>query len=107
MSEDKEEFNFELSSLILLFTYVPVVLWPLYCWKSLLFPGEEGQKWPPRLLVASEVSSDLKFELSGLNNLCFSASLASFVLYSTKCSEERKEGRRQNRLVDSHCFACS
>ena len=48
------------------------------------------EKWPQRLPVASEVTSDIKFELSGLNNLCSSASLASFVLYSTKCPEGRK-----------------
>ena len=37
-------------------------------------------KWPLRLLTASEVTSDLNFELSGLNNLCSSASLASILL---------------------------
>ena len=29
-------------------------------------------KLPPRLLVASEVTSDLKYELSGLENRCHS-----------------------------------
>ena len=77
--------------------------WLAYCTTTIVLP----EKWPQRLPVASEVTSDLEFELSGLKNLGSSASLASFVLYSTKCPEERKEGRRQNRLVDSHCFACS
>ena len=77
--------------------------WLANCTTTIVLP----EKWPQRLPVASEVTSDLEFELSGLKNLGSSASLASFVLYSTKCPEERKEGRRQNRLVDSHCFACS
>ena len=47
--------------------------------------------------MASEVTSDLEFELSGLKNLGSSASLASFVLYSTKCPEERKEGRKETK----------
>ena len=68
-------------------------------WNS-LFSGLWGHS---DLHMASEVTSDLEFELSDLKNLGSSASLASFVLYSTKCPE----GRRQNRLVDSHCFACS
>ena len=76
-------------------THVPVLLWPLYCWKSLLFPGEEGQKCPPRLPVASKVTSDLKFELSGLNNLCSSTFLASIVLYS-----KSRRRRKQNEHVD-------
>ena len=37
-------------------------------------------KWPLRLLTASEVTSDLHFEVSVLNSLCFSASLASILL---------------------------
>ena len=52
-------------------------------------------KWHQRLLVASEVTLDLKIELSGLNNSCTSAFLA------TKCFFEpfqRKEG--QNNIVD-------
>ena len=33
-------------------------------------------KWPLRLLTALELTSDLNFELSGLNNRCSNASLA-------------------------------
>ena len=51
------------------------------------------------LPMASEVTSDLKFELNGLNNPCSSVSLAP------KCFSEpfqRKEGRKegQNGHVD-------
>ena len=44
--------------------------------------------------MASEVTSDLTTELSGLNNLCSSTFLASIVLYSTKCPEEEEEERK-------------
>ena len=48
--------------------------------------------------MASEVTSDLNSELSGLNNLCSSAFLAP------KCFHEpfkrKEEERRQNGLVD-------
>ena len=77
--------------------------WLANCTTTIVLP----EKWPQRLPVASEVTSDLEFELSGLNNLCSSASLASFVLYSTKCPEERKKGRKVEFLVGQlyhyHC----
>ena len=38
--------------------------------------------------MASEVTSDLKFELSGLNNPCSSASPAPIMLYLTNLPEE-------------------
>ena len=63
-------------------------------WLLVPLPWLYPEKWPQRLPVASEVTSDLEFELSGLKNLGSSASLASFVLYSTKCPEERKKGRK-------------
>ena len=56
--------------------------------------------------MTSEVTSDLNFELSGLNNLCTSAFLAP------KCFFEpfkRKEGRKEERKkAKSTCrSACS
>ena len=48
--------------------------------------------------MTSEVTSDLKFELIGLNNPCSSASLASIVLYLTNL-----DGRRKSQIssIDS------
>ena len=56
-------------------------------------------KQPPRLPVASEVTSDLNSELSGLNNLCSSAFLAPKCFYEP-FKRKKKEERRQNGLVD-------
>ena len=59
-------------------------------WLLVPLPWLYPEKWPQRLPVASEVTSDLKFELSGLNNPCSSAFLAP------KCFFEpfvRKKGR--------------
>ena len=52
--------------------------------------------------MASEVTSDLNSEISGLNNLCSSAFLAP------KCFFEpfdRKEERKQNGLVDKNSIS--
>ena len=49
-------------------------------------------KWPPRLPVASEVTSDLNSEFSGPNNLCSSASLGPKCFFEPfQRKEERKE----------------
>ena len=47
-----------------------------------------------------EVTCDLKFELSGLNNPCNSASLASLVLHLTNLP--RKKERSQISSLDMH-----
>ena len=54
--------------------------------------------------MASEVTSDLECELSGLNNLCSSASLASLLHDKPFIPRRRKEGR-QNGLVDLRAIA--
>ena len=61
-------------------TYVPISLWHLLVTIHEITARAVYLKWPLRLLTASEVTSDLYFELSGLNNLCSSASLASILL---------------------------
>ena len=53
--------------------------------------------------MASEVTSDLNSELSGLNNLCSSAFLAPKCFFQP--FKRKEEERRQNGLVDLR--ACS
>ena len=60
--------------------YIPISLWHLLVTIHKITATAVYLKWPLRLLTASEVTSDLNFELSGLNNLCSSASLASLLL---------------------------
>ena len=57
-------------------------------------------KWPRRLPVASQVTSDLNSEISGLNNLCSSAFMAPKCFFEPfqRKEEGRKEG--QNGHVD-------
>ena len=55
-----------------------------------------GCQRPRRSAVALEVISDLNFELSGLNNLCFNTSLPSILLYSTNVPRRR---RRRTKLT--------
>ena len=45
--------------------------------------------------MALEVISDLNFELSGLNNLCFNTSLPSILLYSTNVPRRRRRRTKQ------------
>ena len=54
-----------------------------------------GCQRPRRSAVALEVISDLNFELSGLNNLCFNTSLPSILLYSTNVPRRRRRRTKQ------------
>ena len=54
-------------------------------------------KWPRRSLVASEVTPDLKIELSDLNNPCTSAFLA------TKCFFEHFQRKKTKWTCRSAC----
>ena len=66
-------------------------------WLLVLLQWRFLLKWAPRLPVASEVTSDLTTELSGLKNLCSSTFWASIVLHSTKCPEEEEE-RKEDKI---------
>ena len=65
-------------------------------WLFVLLQWRFLSKWSLRLPVASEVTSDLTTEFSGLNNLCSSTFLASIVLHSTKYPEE--EERKEDKI---------
>ena len=51
------------------------------------------------LWMTSEVASDLKFEISGLNNPCFSTSLSSKWLYLTNLPGKKKKKAKYHPLT--------
>ena len=69
--EVKSDFKFELTDLNYLCSHITC---------HLIIARAIYLKWPLRLLTASEVTFDHHCELSGLNNLCSSASLAPILL---------------------------
>ena len=81
--EDKIDLRFDTSNLNYPGIYVHIA------WNSHL----DGLRGHSGLQMTSEVNLDLKFELSGLNNQCSSACLASKWLYFTKYG--RKKERSQ------------
>ena len=75
--------RFETSNLNYPGNYVHVVL-------NTLFGGLRGHEG---LQMTSEVATDLKFELSGLNNPCSNASMASKVLYLTNLDKSSRKAK--------------